>query len=189
MSMHKEVVMRDTVGPWRLHKTLGGLAILILLIGLGAIAFLRANQAQAAQTAQTPLAFSPKTMVGVGINCVFCHSGAMKSPVAGIPSVQKCMGCHTVIKPDSPEIQKVAAYWQRNEPIPWTRVNQLPRFVYFSHQVHVAAGGVNCERCHGDVSKMALAEPVVKMNMGWCLDCHNQQPNAEQLKDCSVCHK
>jgi c(7)-type cytochrome triheme protein len=192
MPMHKEVVRRDTVAPWRSYKTLGGVALLVLLMAGGALVFLRANQAQAAQTAPTaqpPVVFSHKTMVGIGINCVFCHSGAMKSPVAGVPSVQKCMGCHAVIAADKPEIQKLAAYWQRHEPIPWPRVNTLPRFVYFSHQVHVTAGGVNCERCHGDVSQMALAQPVVKMNMGWCLDCHNQQPNADQLKDCSVCHK
>lgn len=181
--------MRSTVKPWRLYRAIGGLVVLILAIAIGAVILLRANQAQAAQTAQTPVIFSHKTMVGIGINCVFCHSGATKSPVAGIPSVQKCMGCHTVIKPNSPEVQKVAAYYQRQEPIPWPRVNQLPRFVYFSHQVHVTAGGVTCERCHGDVSKMTLAEPIARMNMGWCLDCHNKQPNADQLKDCIVCHK
>ena len=181
--------MRDTVGPWRSYKIIGGLIILVLLIALGAVLFLRANQAQAAQTASPPIAFTHKVMVGAGINCVFCHSGAMKSPVAGIPSVQLCMGCHTVIDPTNTEIQKVAAYWQRHEPIPWPRVNQLPRFVYFSHQVHVTAGGLNCERCHGRVGQMTLAQPVVKMNMGWCLNCHNQQPNAEQLNDCNVCHK
>ena len=189
MTMNREVVRRDTVGSWRSYKIFGGLVILVFLIALGAFMFLRASQAQAAQTTPPPVAFSHKTMVGAGINCVFCHSGAMKSPVAGVPSVQKCMGCHAVIKADSPEIQKVAAYWQRGEPIPWVRVNTLPRFVYFSHQVHVTAGGINCERCHGDVGQMALAQPVVQMTMGWCLDCHNQQHNADQLKDCNVCHK
>jgi hypothetical protein len=27
------------------------------------------------------------------------------------------------------------------------------------------------------------------MNMGWCLNCHNQQSNASQLRDCAVCHR
>ncbi len=189
MPMNREVVTRGTSGTWRIYKVIGGLIVLILLLAIGAILLLRANQAQAAQTAPALPAFSHKVMVGAGIDCLFCHSGAMKSPVAGIPSVQLCMGCHSVIAPTNTEVQKLAAYWQRHEPIPWPRVNLLPRFVYFSHQVHVAAGGFNCERCHGDVSQMTLDKPVVTMNMGWCLDCHSQQPNAEQLRDCNTCHK
>jgi hypothetical protein len=30
---------------------------------------------------------------------------------------------------------------------------------------------------------------VLFMHMGWCLDCHSQQPNADQLRECDVCHK
>jgi len=90
---------------------------------------------------------------------------------------------------DSPEILELAGYWDRQEPIRWARVNQLPRFVYFSHQVHVVAAGLNCERCHGDVGQMKEARPVVKMNMGWCLGCHEEQPNGAQLRDCIVCHQ
>lgn len=188
MSMNQVIAKHGLAGSRRWFKTAGGVVVVALLV-LGAVAVLRATQAQAAQTVLTPIAFSHKTMVSAGVNCVFCHSGAMKSPVAGLPSVQKCMGCHAVISPSSPEIMKLAAYWQRGEPIPWERVNSLPRFVYFSHEVHVTAGGINCERCHGDVGQMALDQPVVEMSMGWCLDCHKQQPNAAQLIDCIVCHK
>ena len=165
----------------------GAVIVLAVLVALGNILFLQASKAQA--VAPPPIAFSHKVMVGAGVNCLFCHSGALKSPVAGIPSVQKCMGCHSVIGTTSPEVQKLAGYWQRGETIPWPRVNTLPRFVYFSHEVHVAAGGLNCERCHGNVSQMTLDQPVVQMNMGWCLNCHSQQANASQLIDCVVCHK
>ena len=54
---------------------------------------------------------------------------------------------------------------------------------------HVTAGALNCENCHGDVGNMVEVYPVADMNMGWCLRCHNQQPNADQLKDCAVCHR
>ena len=180
--------MRDSVWPLRAVKSIGGLALLVILVALGNIIFVWVNKAQAAPP-PSPIAFNHQVMVQAGVNCLFCHSGAMKSPVAGIPTVQKCMGCHNVIAPTAPEIQKVAGYWQRQEPIPWPKINNLPRFVYFSHEPHVAGAGLNCERCHGDVGHMALDVPVVKMNMGWCLDCHNQQPNAAQLRDCVVCHK
>ena len=36
---------------------------------------------------------------------------------------------------------------------------------------------------------ISAAKPVVKMNMGWCLDCHEKQPNATQLMDCVICHR
>jgi hypothetical protein len=178
--------MHGTVLPMRILKVFGAAATLVILIVLGNILFIKVAKAQV--TSQQPIAFNHQIMVGAGINCLFCHTGAMKSPVAGIPSVAKCMGCHTIIAPDAPEIKKLAGYWQSQTSIPWEPVNTLPRFVYFSHQVHLA-GGVNCERCHGDVGHMTVTKPVVAMNMGWCLNCHAQQANAAQLKDCAVCHK
>jgi hypothetical protein len=98
------------------------------------------------------------------------------------------MGCHAVIATDGPAIQQVAGYWERNESIPWARVNALPDFVYFSHQPHLSAG-INCETCHGDVGNMDVARPVNRTHMGWCLDCHLKQPNAGHLADCLTCHK
>jgi c(7)-type cytochrome triheme protein len=142
-----------------------------------------------AQSTQQPIAFNHQVMVGMGIGCLYCHSDARRSPTAGMPSVQLCMGCHKVIDPQNPEIVKLAAYWQKGEPIPWQRVNVLPRFVYFSHEVHVSVAGINCEKCHGDVAHMTVDKPVVQMNMGWCLGCHEKQPNAAQLTDCVVCHQ
>jgi c(7)-type cytochrome triheme protein len=137
---------------------------------------------------EQPAPIEHEAMTKKGVTCLFCHTDALSSPAAGMPSLEKCMGCHQVIRIDSPKIAEVAAYWNRQEPIPWVRVNQLPRFVYFTHRVHVNAG-LNCEQCHGDVAHMAAAEPVTKMNMGWCLNCHEQQSNANQLRDCVICHQ
>jgi c(7)-type cytochrome triheme protein len=98
------------------------------------------------------------------------------------------MGCHNFMVPDHPEVQKLAEYWERQEPIPWARVYKVPRFVFFNHSVHLNHG-FNCERCHGDVGNMTEVYAVVDMNMGWCLSCHNDQPNAAQLRECVVCHR
>ncbi len=161
-----------------------GLVVLFVLLAAGYV-FVRPRLFAA--PAQ-PIAFNHQVMVQTGVTCLYCHTDAMRSASPGIPSVAKCMGCHKTIANTAPVIQQVAAYWDRQEPIPWVRVSQLPRFVYFSHQVHVNAG-LNCERCHGDVGHMAVAQPVVTMDMGWCLSCHEQQANVEQLKDCVVCHQ
>lgn len=177
--------MGSFLGSPRFRRWMGiGGGILILLI---ASFYIVKPEAQAAP--EQPIPFNHQVMVQAGISCLFCHTDARRSPAAGMPSVQKCMGCHDVIATDSPAIQQLTGYWERQEPIPWVRVNRLPRFVYFSHQAHVVAGGLNCESCHGDVGKMAAARPVVKMNMGWCLSCHEKQPNADQLVDCVICHQ
>ena len=169
----------------RLGRLIAG-AILLAIVG-AVVYFAVASRSHAAP--QQPIEFNHQLMVGAGMQCVYCHNAATKSPVAGIPSVEKCMGCHRVIGTDRPEVQKLAAYWERQEPIPWVRIYRVPRFVYFNHQVHVVAAGKNCERCHGDVGNMTATHAVVDMNMGWCLNCHNDQPNAPQLRDCVVCHR
>jgi hypothetical protein len=167
---------------WRL---IAGVALVVIVL-VGAY-FVFASRSRAAP--QQPIDFNHQVMVSVGIQCLYCHNGVTRSPAAGMPSVQKCMGCHNVIATQLPQVQELANYWERQESIPWVRVYRLPRFVFFNHQVHVVAGGLNCERCHGDVGNMVEMHAVVDMNMGWCLGCHGQQPNAPQLKDCSVCHR
>ena len=148
------------------------------------------TRAQVLAAPEQPIAYSHRAHVEAGVQCLFCHPSALRSPVAGIPSVQKCMGCHAVIATDKPGIQEVAGYWERREPIPWVRVNAQPDFVFFSHQPHLGAG-LNCETCHGEVGNMTVARPAVKMDMGWCLDCHLKQPDNKvaRLADCLICHK
>jgi hypothetical protein len=160
-----------------------GVVVAVLLVV--AVAFL-ASRTKAAP--EQPIAFNHQIMVQSGIDCLYCHTTPAQSPSATIPSVQLCMGCHNVIATDNPEVQKLAGYWERQEPIPWVRVYRLPRFTFFTHEVHVTAG-LNCENCHGDVANMVTTEAVVDMTMGWCLGCHEDQPNADELKDCVVCHR
>ena len=179
--------MRSSIASLlRMRRWIVGMVVIIGVVVLVGVYFFLAPGTQAAT--EQPVAFNHQAMVQLGVQCLFCHTEARRSPAAGMPSVQKCMDCHKVISADRPVIKQVAGYWDRQEPIPWVRVNQLPRFVFFSHQVHVAAGR-NCEECHGDVGHMTVARPVVAMNMGWCLNCHEQQPNAVQLKDCVICHR
>lgn len=168
-----------------LRRWIIGAAILFLLFGGAYLVIVPKSQA----ATQQPLPFNHEIMVQQGITCEFCHTEARRSATAGMPSVQKCMGCHKYIATNTPAIGILWGYWQRQEPIPWVRVNKLPRFVYFSHEVHVTVAGLACEKCHGDVGHMTVDVPVVTMNMGWCLSCHEKQPNAPQLKDCVVCHQ
>ncbi len=133
-----------------------------------------------------PIAFSHKLHAGVnGINCLFCHRYAPKSPVAGIPAVADCRACHMFISPDAPEIKKLMTYWDKRESIPWVRVYWLPDHVYFPHMMHIRAG-LACSDCHGNVAAMERISRNVKLEMGWCLDCHRRKNVGI---DCWMCHK
>ena len=141
-------------------------------------------QITSAATAQ-PIAFDHSHHVReVGLDCQFCHAYARRGPVAGIPSVQRCAGCHETVLSDRPEIIKLLEYWEQEEPIPWLRVHDLPDYVRFSHKSHIRSG-VTCENCHGDVSTMEAAVQVESLSMGWCLSCHEDRG---VTRDCLACH-
>ena len=94
------------------------------------------------------------------IPCQYCHADARRGAAAGVPSVQRCMGCHAIIgAQDNPEIRKIHDYWKRREPIPWIRVFAVPEFTFFAHKPHIRAG-VECQTCHGPIERMpASARP------------------------------
>jgi Cytochrome c7 and related cytochrome c len=108
-----------------------------------------------------------------GIECLYCHWGAERSPNAGVPTTGVCMGCHAQVWNTSPLLEPVRRSYITGVPISWKRVHDLPDFVYFDHSVHVHRG-VACETCHGDVGRMARVEQVQPLTMGWCLDCHRE---------------
>ena len=137
---------------------------------------------------EQPIAFNHRIHAGDHqIPCLYCHIYATRSAVAGVPSVQRCIGCHLIIKREAPEIKKLAGYWERREPIPWIKVYNLPDFVYFPHKRHLKAG-LSCHQCHGDVAGMKVTTRVSSLKMGWCIDCHTQK-DVRNGRDCWTCHK
>ncbi len=166
------------------------LLIFLILFISGVVGGIVLTRIKVYAAPEQPIAYSHQPHVEAGMQCLYCHSSAMRSDIAGIPSVEKCMGCHAIIATDNEAVQALTGYWERGEPIPWNRVDKQPGFVYFSHQAHIGAG-VNCETCHGDVGQMAVTRPALRMDMGWCLDCHleQSQDKVARLADCVACHK
>ncbi len=132
-----------------------------------------------------PIAFSHKLHAGAyEINCKYCHTGAMKGKQANIPSPNICMNCHSQIKQESPEIQKIyaaigydvktASYTGKQKPIEWVRIHNLPDFAYFNHSQHVNVGGIECQTCHGPIEEMEQVKQYSLLTMGWCIDCHRK---------------
>lgn len=139
-------------------------------------------------TPEQPIDFSHRIHAGdFEIPCEYCHSQARRSPVAGVPSVNRCVGCHNVVATDRPQIREVLNYFENREPIPWIKVHDLPDFVYFPHKRHVQAG-VECQTCHGPVETMERVTRMAPTKMGLCLDCHREQA-VEHGTDCWTCHK
>jgi hypothetical protein len=106
-----------------------------------------------------------------GIHCVYCHTSVYRAASAGIPSTDKCMGCHSQIWSRSPMLDPLRRAYFSGMPVPWNRVHDLPDFVYFNHSIHVNKG-VGCSTCHGRVDSMAQVYQVAPLTMGWCLSCH-----------------
>ena len=133
-----------------------------------------------------------------GINCMYCHTYARRSKVAGIPPTSKCMGCHSVIATDKDRIKQLTEYWEKNEVPPWKKVHDVPDYVHFTHEKHLARfvfenEGMDVDRveevcafCHGDVKNMTVAEKTKPLNMGFCRRCHEAN---EGPADCWACHK
>jgi len=112
-----------------------------------------------------------------GLDCRYCHKDVENSSFAGMPATEVCMGCHSQIWADSPMLAQVRESNQTLKPIAWTRVHDLPDFVYFNHSIHVAKG-IGCSQCHGRVDQMPLMWREATLTMEWCLNCH-RHPETE----------
>ena len=154
-----------------------------------------------------------------GIDCRYCHTSVEQSSFAGIPSTKICMSCHSQIWAESPILAPVRESFRTGKSLVWTRVHNLPGFVYFDHSIHVHKG-VGCVTCHGRVDQMPLMWREHSLYMEWCLECHRnperfvrprehvfsmdwqppsdqialgqklvRQYKIERLTSCSVCHR
>jgi len=124
---------------------------------------------------EQPIAFSHRLHAGDNhIPCLYCHFGARTSRHAGIPPLNVCMNCHSILTTQTVEIEKLKESVQRQQPIAWIKVHNLPDFVYFNHSQHVT-GGVSCAACHGAVETMTRVRQDAPLTMGWCLDCHRER--------------
>jgi hypothetical protein len=138
-----------------------------------------------------PIPFNHKIHAGDNkMDCLYCHFGADKSPIANVPPVEMCMGCHKVTATDKPTIQRLTQHFEKGEPVPWVQVHVLPQHVKFNHKRHVKAG-ITCQECHGKVEEMVVVRQVNSLKMGWCVTCHRSKlddPKTPASMDCLICH-
>jgi hypothetical protein len=119
-----------------------------------------------------PAPFSHQHHVaGLGIDCRYCHTSVENSRFAGIPPTKTCMNCHAQIWTKAPMLEPIRESFRSGKSLVWTRVNDLPDFVYFDHSIHINKG-VGCNTCHGPVDRMPLMYNYASLQMEWCLNCH-----------------
>ncbi len=133
-----------------------------------------------------PIAFSHRLHVtDKEIDCFYCHPYGERSMNAGLPSADKCLGCHDHIIPEHEEILKLKGFKERGENVPWVRVYYNPDHVYFPHFMHLKEKNIACQDCHGEVERVDTLHQVT-FYMGFCIDCHNRR---EASVECTACHQ
>lgn len=132
---------------------------------------------------EQPVPFSHKHHVtDDGIDCRYCHTSVETSSFAGLPATEICMSCHSQIWTNAEVLESVRASWRTGQSLEWTRVHDLPDFVYFNHSIHVSKG-IGCSTCHGRVDQMPLTYKVNTLYMQWCINCHRDPAKYVRPRD------
>ena len=81
------------------------------------------------------------------------------------------MNCHSQIFANSPFLEEVRESFRTNRSIQWTRVHDLPDFVYFNHSIHVHKGvgcdlGPVCKQPHGRVHVVVIVPVAAVLRSG-----------------------
>ena len=154
-----------------------------------------------------------EALMGLGLDCTFCHRTVTTQANAGVPPVAQCAFCHQAIGQESSAPLAIlrdnaGITGDSPSPINWQRVHRMPDHVRFVHEPHIryltqnpgsignpaaeVAGQTSvkpalvCSTCHGDVAAMAQVTQVEPLKMGQCVNCHRDN-NAPT--DCAVCHQ
>jgi hypothetical protein len=125
-----------------------------------------------------PIPYSHALHAGqMGMDCRYCHNTVEQAAHASTPPSETCMNCHARVRTTSAKLELLRESFKAEKPIEWTKVHDLPDYVYFNHSAHVTRG-VGCVTCHGRVDQMEEVFQKNSLSMGWCLDCHrNPEPN------------
>jgi hypothetical protein len=166
-------------------KAVKGISGLVALGAFGVIAYVvyweaRSLGRQQGYAPVQPIWFSHKVHATQNnIDCEYCHADARQSRHAGIPSLNVCLNCHSMVKEGKisgkKEIAKIYKHINDGKPVEWIKVHNLPDHVYFNHAQHVAVGKVECQECHGPVERMSRVVEYKELSMKFCLDCHRER--------------
>jgi menaquinone reductase, multiheme cytochrome c subunit len=160
-----------------------------------------------------PVDFSHQVHIEkAGVKCEDCHAFRDDGSYAGVPTLDKCAGCHSApMGTTQAEKNFIDQYVTPNREPAWFAYARQPENVFFSHAAHVKLAGLKCEQCHGaagaaahlrvyqqdrisgysrDVLPVAgqrhSADMGPGMSMDDCVACHRQRGLEHS---CLECHK
>jgi hypothetical protein len=194
----------------------GGAVLALVVTGLASALYWSPVVTNVNIAKEQPIPFSHQRHVqGNGIDCRYCHTTVETSNFAGIPPTETCMTCHSQILTDQPMFEPIMESWKTGKSMEWTRLNDLPDFVYFAQTFHMSW----CISCHKDPAKQIRPKDQV-FNMDWEPGTrpttlkirnmlvgddgeaiyHSQRElgdalvkeynvEVEQLTNCSICHR
>jgi hypothetical protein len=152
-----------------------------------------------------PIAFSHRLHAGeLKVSCFYCHTGAERGAVAGIPSTSVCMNCHKGVTAPLRSVRDEEAAAKAEGRAPRPVVSPELRKLYDAvgldealapggtsrpvewRRVHNlpafvkfdhrahVGSGVECRVCHGPVESMERVRQEERLSMGWCVNCHRE---------------
>jgi len=162
-----------------------------------------------------PVDFSHKVHADkAGSKCEDCHGFREDGSFAGIPTLDKCAGCHAApMGTTAAEKNFIDAYVTPQKEPQWLSYAGQPENVWFSHASHVKRAQLKCEQCHGNEETADHLRPFEQdrvsgysrdiwgahgrpgMKMDDCVDCHRRsaagpKPAAARgERSCLDCHK
>jgi len=134
-----------------------------------------------------PLPYSHRQHLELAlVECADCHIQPGDGRAMTLPDVGTCMSCHATQPATTASLKRLATLAAAKVAIPWVRVYQLPRYVYWGHASHLGAG-LTCANCHGAVERNEAMrqETNVATKVG-CVTCHEAR---QILSDCGDCHE
>jgi hypothetical protein len=186
-----------------------GFGVLVALV-IGWVVFPRVLYSQK----QQPLDFLHKTHAEKSglADCNECHALREDGTFAGLPAMEKCVGCHSEkVGQSAAEAILVDRYIKPGQETPWLVYARQPANVWFSHAIHVKRGQLACTECHatyGESDQVRVYEvnrisgysrdlwghsisrlrraPHEGMKMSDCEDCHARR-NVQV--GCLGCHQ
>ena len=158
----------ETLKKWISLLVLGAPIYLVALVAYG----VTPEAIREGYQPEQPVPYSHALHAGeLGIDCRYCHNTVEITGEAAIPPAATCMNCHSQVKKESELLLPIREAFAGGEPVKWTRVHDVPDYVYFNHQAHVNAT-VGCESCHGRIDQMVKVFQAKPLTMEWCLECH-----------------
>jgi hypothetical protein len=148
------------------------------------------------KTVPQPVDFSHKAHADTA-KCEDCHALRADGTFAGIPTLDKCAGCHAApMGSSAAEKAFIDRYVKPGREPQWGDYARQPVNVFFSHAAHLRHGKVKCQECHGDMGAATSLRPYREdrisgyssetMSMDACIDCHHRN---KLENSCLECHK